>query len=320
MHRRALLTALGAGALLAACGPKPGGKAARPPLRVATYRGAGDRFLAEAGEGGAPYPITLSEFAGGNLITEAIGARAIDIGSMSEIPPVFIAGADPLVRLVAVLKGDVNNQVVLIPKGSAIRKTVDLKGKRVGYVRATTSQYLLLKVLEEQGLTFADIQAVALSPQDGRAAFERGSLDAWVAYGVLAQATRDSVGARVLTTGLGRLSGSYLYVASRDALADPERRSAVVDYLGRIRRTYAWLDAHPEDWARLLAKDTGLPAQLYQRQFAERSGPTQLAPVDETAIASLQSVADGFAKAGVAPAGIDTRRLWEPSISSQVFG
>jgi hypothetical protein len=151
---------------------------------------------------------------------------------MSEIPPIFVAASKPAMRLIAVLKGDVNSQVVLIPHDSQITRPAQLKGKKVGYVRATTAHYLLLKLLEENGLGFADIAPVALSPQDGRAAFERGSLDAWVSYGVQATAVRATVGARVLTTGLGRLSGDYLYAASPSALNDPLRRAAIADYLG----------------------------------------------------------------------------------------
>jgi len=53
-----------------------------------------------------------------------------------EIPPVFAAGfATPSFRQIAIAHGDVNNQVVLVPRGSAIQGLADLKGKRVGYVR-----------------------------------------------------------------------------------------------------------------------------------------------------------------------------------------
>jgi uncharacterized protein GlcG (DUF336 family) len=156
----------------------------------------------------------------------SFAAGAIDLGSMSEIPPIFVAASRPSIRLIAVQKGDVNDQMVLVPKGSPITGPAQLKGEKVGYVRATTSHYLLLKLLAEQGLSFADITPIALSPQDGRAAFEHGSLDAWVAYGVLAEAVRGTVGARVLTTGLGRLSGNYLFAAGAPrVLSDLEAQS-----------------------------------------------------------------------------------------------
>ena len=153
---------------LAACSP---GKSAKPgsladlTLRAATYRGNPEAFFTQAGVADTPYKIARSEFAGGNLIVEAINAGALDVGGMSEIPPIFIAGAPGnQARIVAVLQGDVNNQVVLVPQDSKAQAFADLKGKRIGYVKATTSHYILLRLLDEAGLKWTDIKPVALSP------------------------------------------------------------------------------------------------------------------------------------------------------------
>jgi sulfonate transport system substrate-binding protein len=323
IQRRAMIAALGvgvAGVAFLARGCTRGAPLAQTRLRVATFKGGVETFMRAAGQAATPYKAEYAEFAAGNLITEAILAGAIDLGSMSEIPPIFAAAAKPALRQVAVMRGDVNSQLVLVPKGSSIATAADLKGRKVGYVRATTSHYLLLKLLEEVGLGFADIKPVALSPQDGRTAFEHGDLDAWVSYGVQAEAVRVTVGARVLTTGLGRLSGNYLYVAAPAALADPQRRAAIVDYLGRVQRSYLWADAHPDQWAGLVAAATGAPAGLYQQQRRERSAATRLGPVDAAAVASQQAVAAGFAKAGVIPAPVDVTPLWDQSLNPELRG
>jgi sulfonate transport system substrate-binding protein len=315
-HRRGFLRATGVGLALAAgldaCAPSSsGGAASSRALRVAVFKGGAETFLSAAGQDKTPYSLALSEFSAGNLITEAIVAGAIDLGSMSEIPPIFVAAAGAPIRLVAVLRGDVNNQVVLVPKASAIVHPASLRGKMVGYVRATTSHYLLLRLLAEQGLTFADIKPVALSLQDGRTAFTQGSLDAWVAYGVQAQAARADTGARVLATGLGRLSGNYLYATSQKILDDPAKRQAILDYLGRIGHVYRWVEANPAEWARLSEAATGVPASYFSRQREERSAPTTLGPVDQAAIASQQGVADVFAKARVLPGRVNVAPLWD---------
>jgi sulfonate transport system substrate-binding protein len=318
--RREALALMG-GAGLTACSRSSGrANLSQLTLRVATFKGGVETFLKAAGQASAPYKLDYAEFGAGNLITEAILAGAVDIGSMSEIPPIFVAASKPAMRLIAVLKGDVNSQLVLAPHSSAIHDLAALKGKKVGYVRATTSHYLLLKLLEEHGLGFSDITPVALSPQDGRTAFERGSLDAWVSYGVQAEAVRASVGARVLTTGLGRLSGNYLYAASPAALGDPARRAAIVDYLRRVQRSYLWADANPDAWAGLVGAATGAPASLYLQQRRERSAPTRLARVDAAAVASQQAVAASFAKAGVIPAGVDVAPLWDRGLNGELRG
>ena len=308
LSRRAVLTGAAA---LAACAPRT----TKVILRVGTYKGGVQTLLPAAGLADTPYKLAWSEFAGGNLIAEAISARALDIGSMSEIPPIFVAVKAPLLKLVAVQRADVNAQVLLVPEGSAIRSGADLKGKRVGYVKATTAHYFLLRLLAESGLSFTDIQPIALSPQDGLAAFGRGALDAWVIYGVQGNIARARLGARVLTTGLGRLSGNYVHAALADALDDAPRRAAIVDYLNRLRRAYAWADANPDAWVQAQSKATGVPVEIYLQQHRERSAPTTIAPVDAAAIASQQGVADTFAKAGVIPAAVDVRPLWSEALN-----
>jgi sulfonate transport system substrate-binding protein len=317
--RRALL----AGALaLAGCKAQPSGapKGGDVVLRGATYRGNADGFFKEAGVADTPYRLPLAQFASGALIAEAINARAIDIGGMSEIPPIFIANTPGnLVRIIAVLRGDVNNQVVLVPKGSSLATIGDLKGKRIAYVRATTSHYILLRLLDEAGLSWGDITPVALSPQDGLAAFQSGSLDAWVIYGVIVQQAQ-AAGARVLTTALGRLSGNYVVAASAEALADPQKRGAIGDYLQRYRKVLAWINADDVRYAGLLEKSTGVPAFYYLKQFNARSARSSLEPVTQSAIQSEQAVADRFLKAGVIPGKVDVRPLWDASFSSLLVG
>ena len=304
---------------LAACSP---GKTGKPgsledlTLRAATYRGNLEAFFQQAGVADTPYKIAKSEFAGGNLIVEAINAGALDVGGMSEIPPIFVAGAPGnQVRIVAVLQGDVNNQVVLVPKDSQAQSFGDLKGKRIGYVKATTSHYILLRLLEEAGLKWTDIKPVALSPQDGLAAFSSGAIDAWVIYGVIVQQAR-AAGARVLRTALGILSGNYLVAAAKSALDDPLKRQALGDYLGRYAKVAEWSNADLARWAQVRGAATGVPASLYLREFKERSSPTRLLKISDAAIASQQGVADAFAAAGLIPGKVDVRPLWDDRLSS----
>ena len=304
---------------LAACSPKPGsqtGSSSDLTLRVATYRGNPESFFAEAGIAEPPYKLARTQFAGGNLIAEAINARALDFGGMSEIPPIFVVGhPGNQVRIVGVLQGDVNNQVVLVPKGSPAQDFKALKGKRVGYVKATTSHYILLRLLEKAGLTWADITPVALSPQDGLAAFQSGALDAWVIYGVIVYQAREA-GARVLTTAQGILSGNYLIAAAAEALDDPGRLKAIGDYVRRYRQVFDWINADGVRWAKVRAAATGVKQAYYEQEFRERSSPFVLGPINEAAITSQQAVADTFAAAKVIPGAVQVKPLWDDRLAS----
>jgi sulfonate transport system substrate-binding protein len=280
-------------------------------LGVATYRGQDSYFTEDAGTANTPYKVDYSEFAGGNLIVEALASGSLDVGGMSEIPPIFSIQSHRQPRLIAVLQSDVNNQVFLIPKDSTLESVAQLRGKRVGYVRSTTSHYFLIKALKEQGLTMKDITPVALTPQDGFSAFQSGQLDAWVIYGVFIQLAKFRSGARVLKTALGYLSGNYLIAARPAALEDPLRKQAIQDYLQRQARTLEWINNNPEPWAAKSAQLLGVDKAVFLDMFNNRSQLSRIIEVNDQAITSQQEVADLFFDAGVLSERLDVSPLWD---------
>lgn len=307
-------TALIAGGLLTGC---HGGGTATSELALRlsiTGRGEGDARLLFKSAAIEPegFRLEYSEFQSGQQVVEALNGGSLDLGGMSEIPPIFAAASNiHSFRQIAVQHGDVNNQVVLVPRGSRIQSLADLKGKRVAYVRATTSQYFLIKMLESVGLSWADITPVAVGVSDGAAAFSRGSVDAWAIYGFPIQRALATEGARILKTALGFLSGNYIVSAHVDALAEPAKAKIIGDYLTLLRRAYAWAAAHQDQWADIIAKDIGVPRAYVRDQFARRSASYELRPVTDAAIASQEEVASVFAKAGQLQGKVDIRALWD---------
>lgn len=304
-------------ALLAGCGASTTKAAA---LRVAiTGKGESDNRLLFKAAGLKPdFPISFSEFESGHLVVEALNSGGLDFGGMSEIPPVFAAASTiQSFRQIGVYHGDVNNQVVLVPARSTIASLAELKGKRVGYVRATTTQYFLIKMLESVGLTWSDITPVAMTVADGAAAFSQGSLDAWAIYGFPIQRAIAHDGARILKTALGFLSGNYIVTAHVDAIADPVRADWIGRYLHLIRQGYTWAAAHQDEWAGLVAGAIGVPLAEVQDQFRRKSDNYELRPVTQQAIRSQQEVADVFAAAGLVPK-VDVRPLWDDRFNSVI--
>jgi sulfonate transport system substrate-binding protein len=307
LSRRA---ALGAG-LVTLLSTRPA--AASTTLRVGTFKGQDELILKSSGQQNFPYGVDYHYFSSGQLEVEALNANALDYGGCSEIPLAFAAAAQAEIKIVATLRGDVNDQVVLVPKNSPIQSIADLKGKRVGYVRATTSQYYLLRMLWQAGLDVSDIQAINLSPSDGAAAFAQGALDAWAIYGYAINFAQASNGARILRTAKGILSGNYFVAVQPAVLTDPAKRAAVANYLVRIRNGYAWVEANKAAWCATLAPVIHVPLPFVQSQFYHESQPDRVVPIDDAAIASAQQVADTFIKAKLLPGPIDVAPYFDRS-------
>lgn len=217
-------------------------------------------------------------------------------------------------RAIAVLRGDVNDQVVLVRNGSGITSIAGLKGKRVGYVRATTTHYYLLRMLWRAGLDFSDIIAVNLDPADGATAFAAGDLDAWAIYGYSVYEALSRGDLHVLCTAAGVLSGNYLLGATPAALADPALRPAIVEYTHRLGRAYDWAEAHKPAWGAALARTIQVKPAYINDALYHESQPDRVAPLDAGVIVSAQAVADTFAKAGLLPSGVDVRPYFDGSV------
>lgn len=282
-------------------------------LRVAVYKGVWRPLLQAAGEANTPYKIDWRELNNGVLHIEAINGDALDIGSGSEIPATFAARQKANVRFVAASHEDLNNQVTLARKDAPIHKIADLKGKRVGYVRATTAHYFLSKQLAEAGLGFDDIQAVNLTPADGLSAFARGDLDAWAIYGYNGQIARTQYGARTIKTGKGYLSGNFPVYANPRAIDDPRRHAAITDYLLRVQRAYAWANRNYLAYAKAQSAETRVPVGDLVELFNGRSDDYALGPVTETIVRSHQDVADTFQRLGVLDGPANVAPFWDRS-------
>jgi sulfonate transport system substrate-binding protein len=312
-RRPRLLTALVlAAAVVTACGPaesdsNPAVHAdgsvdlSKVTLRVGDQKGtAAQALLQAAGElDKVPYKITWSQYTSGPPMLEAVNAGAVDIGGVGNAPPAFAAAAGSKIKIVASYRTGLPGQAVIVPRGSAIKSPADLRGKKIAVAKGSSSHYHLLTVLTRAGLSLSDIQPQYLQPADALAALSTGRIDAWAIWDpYTAQAERQE-GARILVDGTGYVNGDSFYVAGDKALHDKARTAALRDFVGRIQRAHAWVNAHPEPWARAYAQLTGLPYAVTLN--AVKRDTNQDHPIDAATIAGEQQLADAFAGAKLIP-------------------
>ena len=128
------------------------------------------------------YRVTWAEFPAGPQLLEALNAGAIGFGSTGEAPPIFAQAAGARLAYVAHEPPAPLGEAILFPKASPLRSVADLKGKKVALNKGSNVHYLLVRALESAGLSYADVTPIFLAPSDARAAFERGSVDAWAIW------------------------------------------------------------------------------------------------------------------------------------------
>lgn len=288
-------------------------------LRIAqTGWGSHEEALKHAGlDKDLPYNIEYSVFQGGNLILEAMNAGHVDFGSTSEIPPIFSSLSEngDASKIIAISNSNTLLQEIVVPKNSPIKTPADLKGKKVAYVQNTTAQYFLVKILEEAGLTWDDIDAQALTTADGLTALLGNNVDALASYGNSIISAKEN-GATTLASAATILSGNFPLSVHKSVLEDDEKRAALVDFLDRLNKSYAWQRENIEQWAEIYANNTKQPVEtaLQTLQDGEKQRPSQVIPITDEAIASQQDIADTFLSIGLIEKQIDVSTNWDRSL------
>ncbi|MCT9140694.1 ABC transporter substrate-binding protein [Streptomyces violarus] len=320
----ALTTVILSVAALSGCGGSAGaegsGQGSSVTLRVgATGWKSEEALLKLAGLDDTPYEVEWNLFQGGDKQLEAVRAGALDVASSSEIPPVFAAAdGKPNFEVVAVQRGNTLNQEVVAPKGSEVTSIGQLKGKKVGYVKNTTSHYFLYELLKRAGLGWDDITAAPLEPDKALAALGGGSVDAFAGYGNAIITARQQ-GAHTIGSGKDILSGNFLWTASEDTLGNAAERKALADLLARLDKAYAYVrDGHEKEYAKVIATATHQPVDQALEEYSEGQAQrkTEVRPVSARATASQQEVADAFLDLGALQQGLKVSGFWSDRLNA----
>jgi sulfonate transport system substrate-binding protein len=253
--------------------------------------------------------VRWTEFPAGPQMLEALNVGSVDFGTVGETPPVFAQAADADLVYVAHQPPAPTAEAIIVHKDSPIKTVADLKGKRVALNKGSNVHFLLVRALEDAGLSIRDIRPAYLPPADARAAFERGSVDAWVIWDPFLAAAEDALEARTLRNGSGLVNNHEFYIAARP-LAEkyPHIVKEIVEELQELDR---WAIDNPRAIAKTLAPSTGLAEDvIYVAATRANYGARYLS--DEV-IEQQQTIADTFSDLKLIPKKLDIPSVvWKP--------
>ncbi len=261
-------------------------------LIILKQTGALETALAPLG-----YQVQWKEFPAGPQLLEALNVGAIDVGTTGETPPIFAQAAGAPLVYIGYEPAAPRGEAILVSKDSKISSVAELKGKRVALNKGSNVHYLLVKALAANGLKLADIESVYLPPADARAAFEAGSVDAWVIWDPFQAAAEATLGARTLTDGVGLVQNYQYYLASRGFAA--VNREAIGAFLREIDRTDRWAAGHVDEIADLLSPAIGLPVPVLKHSLGRLSYGVKEPTPD--ILQYQQQIADTFQALGLIP-------------------
>lgn len=267
-------------------------------ITILKARGSLEKALAPLG-----VSISWNEFASGLPLTEALNADAVDFSAdVADTVPIFAQAAHARFVYVAQEAPSPGAQAIIVKRDGALHTLADLKGRRIAVTKAAGSHYLLLAALAKAGIAPADVRISYLTPADGRAAFDRGSVDAWVTWDPYVASVDSAPDVRILANGEGLASYQRYYLASSNfAASHPD---VIATVFAQLTQAGVWVRAHPSEAAQLLAPIWGLDAATIERANARRSYAVRA--VEAANFGEQQKIADTFHRAGLLPAPVDT--------------
>jgi sulfonate transport system substrate-binding protein len=243
------------------------------------------------------------EFPAGPQLLEAMNVGSIDFGNLGESPPIFAQAAGAAITYVAGISPSPAGSAILVPKDSTIKRVNDLKGKKIAFQKGSSAHYMLVQILEKYGLQYSDIEPTYLTPADARAAFVRGSIDAWAIWDPFYAAAEQSVNARKLIDGTGINKQGGYYLASQNFAA--QQTEIIKAVLEEIQKLETWSTQNREEVAATLSPILGIDLETMQKSTNRRT--FGITPITQELITLQQEVANKFYKLNLIPKQIDVR-------------
>jgi len=259
--------------------------------------------------------VTWTEFLGGPALLEAMGADSVDFGIAGDAPPIFAQAAGIKLVYTGVEPPSPHSEALIVPADSPIHSIADLRGKRIALNKGSNVHNLLVRVLASAGLSITDVQAVYLKPSDARAAFENGSVDAWVIWDPYLAAAETALKTRTISDGITP-SGAFVdqnrefFFAARDyAQANPDVIRAVMQDL---RETENYAASHRPEVVALLAPEMGMDTASVKLSIDRLA--FGVLPIDSHILAGQQDIADTFASLHLIPTKINVHEATAPGM------
>jgi sulfonate transport system substrate-binding protein len=257
--------------------------------------------------------VKWNEFPAGPQLLEGLNVGSIDFGTAGEAPPIFAQAAGADLVYVGNEPPASAGEAILVPRDSPIKTVAELRGKKVALNKGSNVHFLLVKLLEKAGVNYRDIDTIFLTPADARAAFERGSVDAWAIWEPFLAAAQRQTGARILADGNGVVSNHQFYLAARTYAS--KRADVVVIVLEELASVDQWAKTNPKEAAAALQPQIGLDQATLE--LALSRGGYGVKPVNDAVLAEQQRIADTFYDLKLIPKHINVRDATLPGASTE---
>ncbi|WP_455805620.1 ABC transporter substrate-binding protein [Pseudomonas fluorescens] len=216
----------------------------------------------------AKYDVQWKNFTSGAPLTNEMVAGKLDFGAMADFPGAFngvafeTAGKHSL--FISVLSGSIkgSGNGIVVPSASGVQSLSELKGKTISVPFASTAHGMLLRAVAAQGWDpLKDVNIIAQPPEVAGSALQAGKIDAHADFVPFAELFPSRGFARKVYDG-AQANAPTFHGALVDQAYAKKYPEIVVAYLRASIEASQLLAAEPEKYSELIAKVTGVDAEV----------------------------------------------------------
>lgn len=247
--------------------------------------------------------VEWANLSGGPKTLEAFRGDALDVGAVADIPPLFAQWTGTDVKIVAARETldplQHPTYELGVAPGVDVRRLADLRGKKIAYSPGQAQGAVVLRVLQEAGLSQDDVELVEMASVDdvyvnalGSGQVEVAPLGQSLVAPYLAKYEQD--GGTTLAPGVR--DDAWTLYAPTEVIEDAHKAAALKKYVAIWARATEWIAEHPDEFAQgFYVEHEGLPLDD-ARAIVEALG-TFAVPADwSDTIARHQQTADLLAQ------------------------
>lgn len=231
-------------------------------IALPTWTGYGPLFLAKEKGFFSQYGLDVQLSVTQDLSTrkQALAAKRVDAMATALDVQVTVAAAGIPLKVVWALDDSFGGDGILAKND--IKTISDLKGKRIAFLRGSTSHFLLLTALDSVGLSEKDIIPVNMTAGDAGAAFVAGRVDAAVTWEPWL--TKGSSGAGHVLVSTKDFPGVIADSISFHADYVKNNPDAVAGFVKAMKDTMEYWKKNPDEGIEIMAKGLGISVDEFK--------------------------------------------------------
>jgi NitT/TauT family transport system substrate-binding protein len=215
---------------------------------ILTYIAFVKGYFTEAGLDATPQPHAF-----GKMALNAVIEGKADLGTVADTPIMFAVMAGRKIMVLAVIQTSNRNEAIVARQDRGIVKPSDLKGKSIGIVLGTASDFFADAFLNAHGIDRKQVKIIDMKPEEMAAALGTGKVDAVSIWNPgLIQLQRELGNNGRTFYGENLYTSTFCVAAWQDFVAkNPE---AIKKVLRALIKAEAFVQQHHEESRRLVAE------------------------------------------------------------------